>query len=381
MDWYISLQYCYAIEVGRKCLKNKEYKKGGEGLEFQENEIEKEDILQCKPIIAYIRLSGYCNASCPFCFVRKRDDTDSMPVLDVKDIILQLKKLGTKEIVFTGGECTINSNFSELLHFVNENRMRPSFITNGSYLSENAEVIVRENVKRVIISWDFASEEQHDKMRKINGLSKKIKSGIRRLAEENEVQGKSTKLHSNMVVHKNNMFDFKDFLKITEYRMLDQINLIPIKGAVHLQPTYEDMVKFNSQIGEIEELYQNAGIKISNINIYGKTEQELLSSSHRRYTRECYKLLECYVSHIMIFIDNNGDVYPCNSCDFKKDGVYYMGNYYESNNNLFDIWNSDKIKQVRSVINQNKKTICSNCDSLLVMSNRMLMNDMSEEEG
>ena len=57
-------------------------------------------------------------------------------------------------------------------------------------------------------------------------------------------------------------------------------------------------------------------------------------------------LKECYLPYQRMFLRNNGDVLPCYSvygCEIP------VGNIYE--NSIYEIWNSNKMKQLRQEVN------------------------------
>ena len=64
----------------------------------------------------------------------------------------------------------------------------------------------------------------------------------------------------------------------------------------------------------------------------------------------------CYEPNVRLLIQNNGNVCPC--CSFFA-GEMIVGNIYK--NTIYDIWNSDKMKELRSNINNKKTEACQKC--------------------
>ena len=78
-----------------------------------------------------------------------------------------------------------------------------------------------------------------------------------------------------------------------------------------------------------------------------------------KYRLEDFDLTYCYEPYQRLLIRNNGDVVPC--CSFFG-GEMILGNIYQDS--ILNIWNSDKAKKNRLLINENRNSrpdACNKC--------------------
>ncbi len=89
--------------------------------------------LHYSPIDAVIELTSQCNLDCWHCSSSSGENaaSDELTIDEWKSIISQLRDLGTKKIVFSGGEPTLVPGFDRLIALVAMNNMEYAFTTNG----------------------------------------------------------------------------------------------------------------------------------------------------------------------------------------------------------------------------------------------------------
>lgn len=106
-----------------------------------------------------IDLSNECNLNCPYCFTApanssKREWTqDCLSFEEYKDIIIQLKKAGTRTINIIGaGEPTMYLHFDELIKFISLQGIKVCVSTNGILLSsQNKRIDLLNEIQATII--------------------------------------------------------------------------------------------------------------------------------------------------------------------------------------------------------------------------------------
>ena len=106
-----------------------------------------------------IDLSNECNLNCPYCFTApanssKREWTqDCLSFEEYKDIIIQLKKAGTRSINIIGaGEPTMYLHFDELIKFISLQGIKVCVSTNGILLSsQNKRIDLLNEIQATII--------------------------------------------------------------------------------------------------------------------------------------------------------------------------------------------------------------------------------------
>lgn len=106
-----------------------------------------------------IDLSNECNLNCPYCFTApanssKREWTqDCLSFEEYKDIIIRLKKAGTRTINIIGaGEPTMYLHFDELVKFISLQGIKVCVSTNGILLSsQNKRIDLLNEIQATII--------------------------------------------------------------------------------------------------------------------------------------------------------------------------------------------------------------------------------------
>lgn len=172
------------------------------------NEVEK-----AKPsslLMTPIMLTGECNAKCEICYTGRMKKSNELTWTEIKEIIDQTKKLGSRTIYIAGeGEPTLDKSILNIFEYANEIDMDILLFTNGLILSNDtlcyqrhgissAEFINRMLNSRVYIYYKFwSTDENHNKKLlglpynfkypyvnfSINGLSISIPKGLSLLLE------------------------------------------------------------------------------------------------------------------------------------------------------------------------------------------------------
>lgn len=133
-------------------------------------------------------LTYKCNLSCHMCVLTKKRASHSLPdeMLDWKileNILDEISNFRIRPIVhFSGGEPLIYKDFVKLCHYCGQKKLNWAITTNGFYLSDFAEEIVKRGCRCINVSID-GTEEIHDLVRGHAGSYKRAISGIKKSAE------------------------------------------------------------------------------------------------------------------------------------------------------------------------------------------------------
>ncbi|MFA5998767.1 MAG: radical SAM protein [Candidatus Babeliales bacterium] len=93
-------------------------------------------INNCKsPETVDFNINGICNLNCKWCWGPAHDAKEDVTLSEWKNLAYNLKKLGTKNIVFTGGETLLKKELPELARYINtELELRTTLSSNGLLL-------------------------------------------------------------------------------------------------------------------------------------------------------------------------------------------------------------------------------------------------------
>lgn len=131
-----------------------------------------EDILTSirKPKFAWLELTSKCNQKCLHCFMGKDLNTYGHFDIDkIYSIIDDLYKLGIKQLVLTGGEASLHSNFLKILDYISKYNFEITLLSNGTTKALRKSIpYLREygiKTKISILGW----ESSHDTMAGLSG--------------------------------------------------------------------------------------------------------------------------------------------------------------------------------------------------------------------
>lgn len=88
-------------------------------------------------------VNGACNLDCPWCWGPEHNAPESVSINQWQEIATSLSRLGTRSIVFTGGEPLMRAGLNELAAFVHEDLgLRTTLSTNGILLKSRGPAIL-----------------------------------------------------------------------------------------------------------------------------------------------------------------------------------------------------------------------------------------------
>jgi len=352
-----------------------------------------------------LHLTENCNLRCRMCYywgetgVYSNAQTKRKPqVLDldiIKDLIRDLAIIKPNFFLF-GGEPLLYPYFEEL---VDEIKLYDCFVdtpTNGTLLSDNAELLVEKKFDLVRVSID-GPREINDRQR-VNGSYDKAVNGINELLELKQ-KDKAKKPFIDIIY----TITPENYLVIEDFFMKDidisKINRITIQMQNYLTEemgekyaeflssefgiesfTYwKSMVRFPSyfskidinelsrQVNKVKSYYLSFNKNVmllpptfssNNIAAYLNADWNNMTDQYER----------CFVPWVSADIVANGDVATCH--------IFYdlvLGNLHE--NNIAEIWNGDKYNKFRGYMKSNKfMPICPGCCILYLSGKKLRSN-------
>ena len=149
----------------------------------------------------FIEATNNCNLSCIHCYNDK--NAKEIKFKDLKNIIDEAEELGVFYVTLSGGECTLNKDFLEIIKYIRKKRIALDFFTNGQSLHDNKSLcdkIIDLYPYKVSLSLYSMNPEIHDSITRVNGSHEKTISTIKYLKERNiniEIKCFLTKINVN----------------------------------------------------------------------------------------------------------------------------------------------------------------------------------------
>jgi Fe-coproporphyrin III synthase len=148
--------------------------------------------------ILILNIHNRCNCRCVMCDIWKREENIELHTEKLEQHRESIRRLGVKQVVFTGGEPLLHSDLQSLCIFFRPLGVQLTLLTTGLLLQKRAE-LVAAHFDEVIVSID-GPEEIHNSIRRVKDAFRLIQNGIlavRRHAPHMPIHGRSTVQKAN----------------------------------------------------------------------------------------------------------------------------------------------------------------------------------------
>ena len=130
------------------------------------------------PTRAEFRFTDNCNSRCITCNAWKNKSENELTTEELKDVLGQLRAMGIKQLVFTGGEPLLRNDIGAVVKEASSLGFEAIIIvTNGLLLEKKADELLDGGVTHIDVSID-AIGEANDKIRGVPGYYDRAVKGI-----------------------------------------------------------------------------------------------------------------------------------------------------------------------------------------------------------
>jgi len=223
-------------------------------------------IIRSMPIVILMPHSA-CNCKCVMCDIWKDNhNLRQLTEADISGLLTTLKKLGTQQILMSGGEALLNPNFFTLCAILKKQKIKISVLSTGLALKKNATQITAW-VDDIIVSLD-GDEVLHNTIRNIPEAFSKMEQGIAAIREIDP----SFKITARTVIHQQNYKQWPLIIDAAKSLGVNQISFLPADVSSHafnrevLWDKYrqqevlireEELARLNVIIDELITVYQH----------------------------------------------------------------------------------------------------------------------------
>jgi MoaA/NifB/PqqE/SkfB family radical SAM enzyme len=337
------------------------------------------------PLVVLLVVNEYCNQCCLVCDVGRRDpnsyyfkehfkDKGNMSMKTFKAVVNSIRNAGS-EIWFLATEPLLYPHLFWAIEHASSFGIETQLTTNGYLLPEKAERLVQAGIKRICLSIDGYSAEQHDYIRNCPGSYEKAIKGLQKIIDiKKKLRKNKPQIFINTVITPWNYSSLKRIVESLISFDIDGINLshlqflTPEMAEVHNKVhsefpisarniSFSDRGKIDSaildqQLKAIRKKFRHFRITMTP-NLKNIEEVKAYYHSPERYIED-YRI--CYMPWRYPHILANGDVVINYECFSKP-----MGNINEQS--LVSIWNGGRFQNFRAFIkkNQGSTTACWRC--------------------
>jgi len=302
-----------------------------------------------------------CNCRCVMCDIWK--DNKNLKQLTEKDItplLDTLKKLGTQQVLMSGGEALLNPNFFRLCEILRMRNISISLLSTGLLLKKHAADLI-EWVNDIVVSLD-GDEQLHDSIRNIKGAFAKLHEGVLAIRDINP----KFKITARTVIHRLNYLQWPAIIDAARNIGLNQISFLPADVSSHafnrevlwdatrqgeVLPAKDELPVLQNMIDGIIEKYAadfdshfiaESPAKLRKIHTHYAASHGLMD----------YPYKKCNAPWVSVVVEADGTVRPC----FFHEAY---GNIHQGS--FENIINNSRALQFRQQLKQHVNSTCVKC--------------------
>jgi MoaA/NifB/PqqE/SkfB family radical SAM enzyme len=316
--------------------------------------------LSTLPIVILMPHSA-CNCRCVMCDIWKgNSNLKQLTADDILALMATLKKLGTKQVLMSGGEALLNPNFFRFCEILKKEKIRITLLSTGLTLKKNAEALVKW-VDEIIVSLD-GDEKTHNRIRNIPGAFNKMAEGIATI----KALKPKLKITCRTVIHRLNYTVWPKIIDSAKSLGLDQVSFLPADVSSHAfnrqqawdEPRQHEILLSEKDIDELKMIMDNLFI-----NYKDDFESSFVAESPEKirniyfyyaayYARNAFPYKKCNAPWVSTVIEADGMVRPC---------FFHEAYGNIKNEPLNEIINSEIAVDFRKNLDVTKNETCVKC--------------------
>ncbi|GAA3986478.1 radical SAM protein [Mucilaginibacter dorajii] len=319
------------------------------------------------PIVILMPHSA-CNCRCVMCDIWKDNkNLKQLTEADITDLLASLKELGTSQVLMSGGEALLNTNFFALCRILKSAGISVVLLTTGLSIKANADDILKY-VSEVIVSID-GDEMLHDAIRNIPNAFKKLKEGVEHIKKLNPAYH----ITGRTVIHRLNYRNWPAIITEAKKMGLNQVSFLPADVSSHAfnrQQAWEEPKQHEILISEKElpELCEVISYLFKEFNqefhngFIAESKEKIQDVYHYYaafYQLNPFPFKKCNAPWVSTVVEADGTVRPCFFLES-------MGNIRDTS--LNNILNSTAAIEFRRTLNTSAHPTCVKCVCSLNLS-------------
>lgn len=262
----------------------------------------------------FVSMTDRCNSRCGLCGLWKSPGDELKPAL-IEESVVNIKSLGLKNIVITGGEPLIRGDLFEVMDRLSHHGFRFILCTNGILLRRRRYEVLKY-FDSVVVSLDSHKPSSYEAIRGIDAFDEVV-CGIASVIEGGMPV---TIAHT---LQKENILHLAEFIGFAKQLGVESVSVRPIDaysagfGSEYLPPSVrsallptEDALtefeKILAQIGKDFFADLASGFISPNIKALARMRDYFLAKSDGSFPKT-----RCDAPFSSCVIESNGDVKPC----------------------------------------------------------------------
>ncbi|MGF7081294.1 radical SAM protein [Mucilaginibacter sp. UYCu711] len=308
-----------------------------------------------------------CNCRCVMCDIWKDNkNLKQLTEADITDLLSSLKKLGTQQVVMSGGEALLNANFFKLCEILKKQNIKVSLLTTGLSIKQNADQLLKW-VDDMVVSLD-GDEAMHDAIRNIPNAFKKLKEGVECI----KYLKPSYRITARTVIHRLNFRNWPAIIAAAKDMGIDQVSFLPADISSHAfnrqtawaEPKQHEILISEHELPELKEVVYQVLDQSTYLNTRFIAESDakiwdIYNYYAAFYGQNPFPYKKCNAPWVSTVVEADGSVRPC----FFHDTI---GNIRD--NSLDDILNNKAATDFRRTLDMSTNPTCVKCVCSLHLS-------------
>jgi radical SAM protein with 4Fe4S-binding SPASM domain len=308
------------------------------------------------PSKVYLEITRRCNLKCKICYNNSGFAINNeLNTKEIMKVLNDLKKMGTFETRFTGGEPTQRKDFFKIVNYAKKLGFFVSIGTNGIWDKDLLKKISNSKIDMIIISIE-GPEKINDRIRGKGSFKKAVRTISYLSKNTNKL------LRINTTIAKYNISCIGYIAKLADKNGIPVINTMPIRlngRSINMKNQILTQIDYLNFIKNIEKLRKKHKVKIqSYFDVLGKKSRWLENQTSLINKKTCAAGVEACV------ISPQGDVYGCaasnpNQLSKTVRQMFIAGNVKKKS--IKNIWFDSKRWKIYRDLKLNKNARCLKC--------------------
>lgn len=324
-------------------------------------------VIKTLPLIVLMPHSA-CNCRCVMCDIWKGNkNLKQLTEDDVTNLLFSLKRLGTQQVLMSGGEALLHPNFFRFCEILREQNIKISLLSTGISLKKNAAQLI-QRVNYIIVSLD-GNEEIHNRIRNIPDAYRQLKEGV----QEIKKLSPTFRVTARTVIHRLNFLHWPNIVDSAKEIGLDQISFLPADVSSHAfnreilwsEQRQHEILPNQKELAELKYILEMIIEEYADdfINPFIAESPEKLRKIYDYYGAfyglNPFPYKKCNAPWVSAVVEADGTVRPC---FFHSP----LGNIRDES--LEDILNKEESIRFRKDLNMNTDSTCVKCVCYLNLS-------------
>ena len=271
------------------------------------------------PIVILMPHSA-CNCRCVMCDIWKGNQHQKqLTEKDITGLLTTLEKLGTKQVLMSGGEALLHPNFFWFCEIIRRQKIKISVLSTGLTLKKNAAQLVKW-ADDIIVSLD-GDEALHDNIRNIPGAYHKLKEGIKAI----KAIDPGFSITGRTVIHRLNYRQWPAIIDAAKDLGLNRISFLPAdvsSNAFNRETAWDnnrqdEILIPGNELDALQAIINTIATEYKTDFLTGFIAESVLKiqkiHSHYAafYNQLAFPVKKCNAPWVSAVIEADGNVRPC----------------------------------------------------------------------